>query len=210
MPSKKRTDPNWRSMSDEAVKSKTGRTWEQWFALLDKWRAADKGHKLAARHLADQYGLTSWWSHTVTVEFERARGLREIHETTKGFVASVSRTMAAPVGAVFRAFAEPESLKAWFTAHAKVDFREGGQYSTSDGATGVYKRIQPDRRILFTWSHPDHAEGSQVEVRFEPLGPDKCRVVLTHSQIANGSDRDGLKAHWVGSLDALRAWLERR
>jgi hypothetical protein len=40
------------SMSDEAIRSKTGRGWEQWFDLLDEWgrgRAATKRARAMGR-----------------------------------------------------------------------------------------------------------------------------------------------------------------
>lgn len=45
------------SMSDEAIHRRTGRTWDEWFLLLDEWRGAERTHPEIARHLAEEHGL---------------------------------------------------------------------------------------------------------------------------------------------------------
>ena len=40
-------------MSDEAIRRRTGRGWEEWFDLLDEWGAAERPHKEIARWVAD-------------------------------------------------------------------------------------------------------------------------------------------------------------
>src|SRR5262245_13658809 len=58
---------------EEAVRGATGRGWDELFALLDAWRAADRGHGEIAAWLADEQGMDGWWSQAVTVERGRAR-----------------------------------------------------------------------------------------------------------------------------------------
>ena len=43
--------------SDEKIRERTGRGWEEWFALLDEWGAADRPHREIARWLAEQQGI---------------------------------------------------------------------------------------------------------------------------------------------------------
>ena len=65
-------------IGDKAVKEKTGKTWEHWFKALDGFNVKENGHKLAAKHLADKYKLSPWWSQAVTIRYEWERGLRTI------------------------------------------------------------------------------------------------------------------------------------
>ena len=65
-----------RGFSDEVVKAKTGRTSAEWYARLDAWGAAAKGHTLTARHLRDVHGVSAWWAQAVTIRYEYERGLR--------------------------------------------------------------------------------------------------------------------------------------
>src|SRR5918912_2149682 len=43
--------------SDEAIRERTGRGWEEWFDVLDEWGAGDRPHREIARWLAGQLGL---------------------------------------------------------------------------------------------------------------------------------------------------------
>ena len=65
-----------RRISNEAVTQKTGRRWEEWFALLDEANAAALGHTASARLLREQHGVSPSWAQAVTVRYEYARGLR--------------------------------------------------------------------------------------------------------------------------------------
>ena len=65
-----------RAYSEETVLAKTGRPSGEWFAILDVFDAATRGHTAAARHLREAHGLPGWWAQMVTVRYEWARGLR--------------------------------------------------------------------------------------------------------------------------------------
>lgn len=91
-------------ISDEAVKKATGKTRAQWFAILDKAGAKKMPHREIVRFLYDKHlgkrkgdiGVTSptgWWSQMVTVEYERARGLRSVNQNADGFLVGVHKTL---------------------------------------------------------------------------------------------------------------------
>ena len=48
-------------MSDAAVMAKTGKTWDQWFALLDKAGAARLGHREIVKLAANIGEAGPWW-----------------------------------------------------------------------------------------------------------------------------------------------------
>ncbi len=66
-----------RGISDEVVRARTGKGSDEWYRLLDEWGAADRGHTLTARHLAQEYGLSPWWAQCVTIRYEWEKGLRD-------------------------------------------------------------------------------------------------------------------------------------
>ena len=45
-----------RSFSDEAVRAKTGKGWDEWLAM-DAWGMKEQGHRLTAKHLQEAYGV---------------------------------------------------------------------------------------------------------------------------------------------------------
>jgi hypothetical protein len=69
-----------RSIKNESVRVKTGKGWEEWFSILDTWRAQEKGNMLSAKHLRETYGVSPWWSHAITARYEWERGLRREEE----------------------------------------------------------------------------------------------------------------------------------
>ena len=80
------------AMSDDAVRAKTGRTWKQWVRELDSVDAIAMSHKEIAKHVYDSYDVSGWWAQTVTVGYERIRGLREIGQKCDGSFAQVRPT----------------------------------------------------------------------------------------------------------------------
>jgi hypothetical protein len=75
------------TMSDDAIRARTGRGWEELFALLDDWGATERTHTEIARRLREEHGIGGWDSQAVTVSYERARGMRAV----QGAVRSVPR-----------------------------------------------------------------------------------------------------------------------
>ena len=66
--------------SDEAVQAATGKTWVEWFLILDDAGSVHRTHAETAKWLADVEDVPSWWSQMITVEYERARGLKKVNE----------------------------------------------------------------------------------------------------------------------------------
>ena len=44
--------------------------------MLDGWEAASRSHTEIARWLREEHGVDGWYSQSITVGYERARGLR--------------------------------------------------------------------------------------------------------------------------------------
>jgi hypothetical protein len=93
-------------ISDEAVRAKTGKSWSEWFAVLDSAGAADMNHPAIAKYLYHELGVSDWWSQMVTVGYEQARGRRRVHETARGFQISRSKTIEVSAARAFRAWSE--------------------------------------------------------------------------------------------------------
>ncbi|MFQ6012760.1 MAG: SRPBCC domain-containing protein [Thermoplasmata archaeon] len=192
----------------EAVQAKTGRGWEAWFAILDAWKATEKGHASTAKHLVEAHGLSGWWAQTVTVEYERVRGLREVGQRGEEFVATVQRTIRTSPEAAYAALTEPGQLSHWFTQEARGDLRVGGRYTDKDGDRGEFLRLDPPNRVKYTWENPAHAPGTVVEIWISPKGEEKSLVRLAHSRLRNREEFEDLKQAWGRALDALRSYLE--
>ncbi|HET6512825.1 MAG TPA: hypothetical protein VFH43_11575 [Candidatus Kapabacteria bacterium] len=169
-------------ISTEAVKAKTGRDWEEWLAVLDKEKAEKLDHKDIAELLVKKHEVTPWWAQMLTVGYERARGLREVHETKQGFVASVSKTINVSRDLAWKMLMDPDK---WFTLE------------TSD------VRGSEPKSVRFKV-----ADGSRVELMLLNKGPRKCSVTAQQSRLTGQEQVAAQKIFWNNALDRLKQLLE--
>ena len=174
-------------VSDERVKDETGKTWNQWFSLLDKWGAKKKKHREIARYLMDEREVPGWWAQSITVYYERERGMRLKHQRPDGFSVSASKTIAVPVDVLFEAFVEDAERKRWLP-----------------DASMSLRTAQPGRSARFDWE-----DGlTRVVVGFEERGPSKSMVGLAHEKLPDADEAETMKAMWRERLVDLKAHLE--
>src|SRR5262245_33211937 len=101
-------------MTDGAVAAKTGRTWRQWVDALDADGAASMTHRDIAAMVHGKHLVGDWWAQTVTVGYERIKGLRERGQRRNGtYEASKSRTYDVPVSTLFNQWADDKARRDW-------------------------------------------------------------------------------------------------
>src|SRR2546423_585811 len=100
--------------SDATIKAKTGCTWERWVRALDHHGAAEMSHREIATLVNTKYKIPGWWSQTVTVGYERIKGLRALGQRRDGtYEATKSRTFNVPVTVLFDAWADAKMRRRW-------------------------------------------------------------------------------------------------
>ena len=90
------------TVSEDVIRRRTGRGWEEWLDLLDEWGAVERSHKEIAGWVSEQEGTDGWSAQAVTVSYERARGMRAVGERPDGFSVTASKTVAVPVDRAVR------------------------------------------------------------------------------------------------------------
>jgi hypothetical protein len=180
----------WLATSDERIRERTGRGWEEWFALLDDWGAAERKHREISRWVADQLGIGPlvWDAQAITSSYERARGLRAMGETEQGFAAGTSRTVAVPVERLYDEFVEASRRSRWLP----------------DGHLSERTATRP-RSARFDWGDGT----SRVHVVFEPKDDGRSRLALQHVRLADADEAERMKAYWRERVSALKEELER-
>jgi hypothetical protein len=163
-----------RPQSDERLLDKTGRTWDAWLAELDAWHAWTKTHTEIARYLQSELGVAGWWAQTITLGYERARGMRATNEHKDGFRVSVSKTFSAPGGDVFDA------------VHAAI----------AAEAEGVRTATAP-KSARYDWAP------GRVHVVVAPKGDGKTLVAISHERLAGAGEVEAMRAHWRARLAEL-------
>ena len=174
-------------MSDEAVKAKTGKTWKQWFTILDKAGAKKMSHPEIVKCLSELHDVGPWWRQMVTVTYEQARGLRQPHQKPGGFEISVSRTINVPLAKLYKAFATDKARNGWL-AEDKLGVRTS---TANKSIRGAWNEVQ-----------------TSLEISFVPKGDNKSQVVVTHRKLPNAKASATMKTFWGKALDRLRASLE--
>jgi hypothetical protein len=101
--------------SEDKVGAATGKRWEAWFSVLDRWGARQRKHGETVAFLMEEHDVASWWAQSITVWYERARGMRLKHQQADGFTVYASKTIAVPVEVLFDAFVNPRSRRRWLT-----------------------------------------------------------------------------------------------
>ncbi len=178
----------WLATSDERIRERTGRGWEEWFDLLDEWGAAERPHREISRWVADQLGIGPlvWEAQAVTSSYERVRGLRAVGETEQGFAVSATRTVAVPVERLFDAVVDESQRVSWLP---------GGELTE--------RTATRPKSARFDWG--DGA--TRVTVAFEAKG-DRSTTVVQHERLADADDAERMKAYWRERVATLKEVLE--
>ena len=186
---KAEAEPEWEArISAEKVRDRTGRTWNEWFALLDEWGAAEREHHEIAAWLGAEHAVAGWWAQGITVEYEKARGLRPPGGDRDGTLnAGASKTVAVPVERLFDAFADLELREQWLP-----------------GAPLRQRTAKPNRTLRYDWG-----DGStRVILGFQAKGDEKSTVAVSHERLPDAESAERMKAYWRERLSALKTLLE--
>lgn len=100
----------------------------------------------------------------------------------------VSKTIAAPVAAVFAAWKDSATRALWLPV---------------SGLT--LRKATPHKSIRIIW--PD---GTPLSVNFWPKGALRSQVVPLHDHLADAATVEKMKHYWNDRLEALRALLEKK
>jgi hypothetical protein len=174
-------------MSDASVKKATGCTWERWVKALDYAKAESWTHQQIAEYVHTKFKVPDWWTQTVTVGYERIKGLRVRGQRRDGtYEVSKSKVFPVAVGELFDAFNDATRRSRWL-GNAKAEIRHSS----------------PNKSMRMRW--PD---GSAVDIGFFSKGATKSQVAIGHRKLASQSDAAEMKTFWSAKLQALAGLLE--
>ncbi|HYH94266.1 MAG TPA: hypothetical protein VD763_13990 [Candidatus Saccharimonadales bacterium] len=174
-------------LGDEALVRGTGHDWDTWFRRLDDWGAGTHSHREIAARVATEYGIPGWWAQTVTVGYERARGRRAVHQTTRGFEVSVSKTVGAPPSVVWEAVTDPSRQGAWLGDD----------------------RLDPGSWREGRWAKFQAAgDSSLVTVNLAAKAEDRSTITIVHSKLGDADAVARQRAVWRERLVRLASVVE--
>ena len=174
--------------SDATIKAKTGCTWERWVGALDYLGAKEMPHRDIAALVSKKYKIDGWWAQSVTVGYERIKGLRARGQRRDGsYEANKSRTFDVPITKLFEAWTDSKLRERWL-----------------NGETVKIRTATAPKSMRLGWS-----DGSIIAVGFIPKGKSRSSVALSHTKLPDKATADRLKQFWSDRLDALGEVLHR-
>ena len=170
-------------MTDQAIKAKTGKGWAQWFAALDKAGAAKRDHKAIAALLEEKMGLGSWYAQTVSVSYERARGIRAMNQKCDGeFSVSVTKVMPVPLSKLFQA-----------ATARQADWFPKGVFVESSRTEDKYWRGK--------W------KTGRLAIGFIAKGTDKAQIAIDSGRLPGPEAVEKERATWKKAVEKLSGLL---
>jgi hypothetical protein len=170
-------------MSDAVIKEKTECTWERWVKTLDALGAEKMSHGEIAKIVSGKFKVPSWWTQTVTVGYERIKGLRARGQQRDGtYAAGKSRTYNVPLAKLFAAWSDANLRKRWL-----------------DGTPVKVRTATPPKSMRLGMS-----DGTIVAVGFLSKGKGKSSVAVQHTKLPDRDTANRLKQYWSERFDSLR------
>jgi hypothetical protein len=166
-------DSGWLATSDERIRERTGRGWEEWFDLLDTW--GELTHREIARRIAAELGIDplAWNAQAITMSYERTRGGRLAGQREDGFAVTATKTLPVPVEQLFDAFL------------AQGELRE--------------RTSTRPKSARFDWAGGE----SRVNATFVAKGEASSTVSVEHRRLAGPDEAERMKAFWRERLSSL-------
>ncbi len=132
---------------------------------------------------------------------------------------TIRRKMPAPREVVYEAWIAPEGIREWMcpgdtiSAEAKLDVRVGGSYrivmkgkERDHIHTGVYQVVEPNSKLVFTWTQEGNEPTTLVTVEFLPQGSES-ELVLTHERFTKAEVAQRYQNGWGTIASKLAAFL---
>jgi hypothetical protein len=168
-------------VSTDAVARRTGKSWDDWFEVLDSAGAATLDQRGIIAILAQKHGIGPWWQQMIAVGYESLRSKSDKPPSSDGFHIASSCTLDAPLPRVFRLWNDSSERARWL-----ADDRF------------VVRATKADKVIRARWGKGT----SHVAVSFaERAG--RTEVSVEHHQIESRSAAEQMKAYWEKKLGLL-------
>jgi hypothetical protein len=163
----------WLATSDERIRERTGRGWEEWFDRIDEW--GELTHREIVRRIAAELGIDplAWNAQAITMSYERTRGGRLAGQRDDGFAVTATKTLPVPVEQLFDAF-------------------------LAQGELSERTSTRP-QSARFDWAGGE----SRVNATFVAKGEASSTVSVEHRRLADPDEAERMKAFWRKRLMQL-------
>ena len=174
-------------ISNDAVKKRTGKNWQEWYKILNNAGAKKMNHKEIATWVYYNNDVSSWWAQMITVHYEQTVKGRMKHEKPSGFEISKGKTVSVPISKLYSAWEKKLIRNKWLSKpNLKI------------------RNAQPGKSMRATWVD----EETSLDVYFYDKGKDKSQVSVQHMKLRNSREAERMKKYWDTNLNKLKKYLE--
>ena len=175
--------------SDERIRQRTGRGWEEWFEILDEWGAAERSHRETGRWLAEQQSL-----HPLAWNARRSRRATSAREVCANRARRTTATRSRPP----RRWECPSN-----GSTTQSSTRRSARW-LPDGQLSERTATKP-KSARFDWDE----DQTQVNVTFLAKGENKSTIALEHRRMASAAEAERMKNYWRARFAALKeSWSD--
>ncbi|MBR6459776.1 MAG: hypothetical protein IKS49_06430 [Actinomycetaceae bacterium] len=165
----------------------TGRSFDDWFDILDNAGAESWPHWKIKRYLGGKRKNDEWWASAVAEAYERARGSNPAHST---YSAKATKTVAAGLAEVWGLIDNEDERRAWLD----IELEERSRQAQS----ALYSELADGSKVTISLRENPRATGSK----------NSTLVTIRHSGLANEASLDETKAFWRSALATLAATID--
>jgi len=119
-----------------------------------------------------------------------------------GWEIGVSRTVNAPLDVVWPFLTSDAGVAIWLGSDVSLPTTVGETYQTSEGTTGEIRSYHDRDRVRLRWRPADWDHETTLQIAVTG-GNSKTMIRLHQEHLANGDERERMRAHWRAVLDRL-------
>jgi hypothetical protein len=175
-------------IDDETVKAKTGRSWHEWFDILENASADKLNHQEIVNLLSRRHDLNDWWSQMVAKGYEQHTRIHKQYERAEDYEISVSKTFQFDVKTTYNAWFNDEKRRSWL--------QESPLKITA---------TTRNRSIRAQWTNGQ----SRLSIDFYSKEENRSQVVVQHMKLPNPKAAEDMQTFWKEKLDALEETLRK-
>ena len=175
-------------IDDETVKAKTGRSWHEWFDILENAPADKLNHQEIVSLLSRRHDLNDWWSQMVAKVYEQHARIHEQYERAEGHEISVSKTFQIDVRTIY---------DAWFTYEKRRRWLQESPLKIIASTRNKSIRAQ--------WANGK----SRLSIDFYSKGENRSQVVVQHMKLPSLKTAEDMQTFWKEKLGTLEETIRK-
>ena len=196
-------------VSSASVKKCTGKTWDQWIAILEKAGGRGLSHGEMVGLLKKKYKLSLWWQQGVTTGFELYIGRKVEGRNAKGEYATVAtKTLSLSQLDMWKFLESADGQSIWLEPLSGFSFRAGAQFEVAGGIFGEIRTLKKPERLRLRWNNEDWPKPSVLNISVIKRPGKKCVLVFQHDQLPNERAKTQMNTRWKKILQSIKECLE--